>query len=231
MNQNIARLNFSKGLLPTVVVDRTTGKILMVGFSSSESLELTWKTGFAHFFSRSRQKIWKKGEESGNTLKVFQIYTDCDFDSLIFVVEPAGPTCHTSKDSCFFRKIENIENGEIKVLESNDLLRTSPPWGILSEIEDALTYRKLNPKSNSFSSEMFQKGLGAILGKLIEEIGEFCESAIEGKKGREGEKNSLVWESADLIFMILLTLRYFDISIEEILKELKRRREEKLKNQ
>lgn len=210
------KINFSKGLIPTVVVDRTNGKILMLAFSSPESLKLTFETGFAHFFSRERQKIWKKGEESGNTIRVFEVFSDCDNDSLIFLSEPSGPACHTGEQSCFFRKIKNF-NGEIANLEKSEIQPN-----ILLELQNVLEDRKRNPIENSYSSKLFSSGLGRIVSKIMEESAELCQSALKGLKGRE--KNSVVWEAADLIYHVLSLLVFLDIPFEEVLSELRQRR-------
>jgi phosphoribosyl-AMP cyclohydrolase len=95
-----------RGLVPTVVQDIKDGAVLMVAYMNRESLELTLRTGFATFYSRSRKKLWKKGEESGNVLKVKEVYYDCDGDCLLVKAEPAGPTCHTGNRACFYRRLE-----------------------------------------------------------------------------------------------------------------------------
>ena len=103
----LRKVNFKKGngLVPVVVQDKETGKVLMVAYANEEALNLTIETGIAHYYSRSRKKIWKKGETSGNLQLVKEIYVDCDEDTLFYVVEPKGPACHTGNVSCFFRKL------------------------------------------------------------------------------------------------------------------------------
>lgn len=97
--------DFSKGLIPVIVQDVTTNEVLMLGYTDELAYEYTVKTGYVHFFSRSRKKLWKKGETSGNVLKVKEIYLDCDADTILVRAIPAGPTCHTGNKSCFFTKI------------------------------------------------------------------------------------------------------------------------------
>lgn len=210
------KIDFSKGLIPTVVINRTTGEILMLAFSSPESLKLTIETGFAHFFSRERNKIWKKGEESGNTIKVFEIFSDCDNDSLVFLSEPSGPACHTGEQSCFFRKIIKFDG------ETAETEKSKPQINILLELQNILKDRKENPKENSYSSRLFSSGLEKILSKITEESRELCESALKGLRGKG--KNSVIWEAADLLYHILSLLVFMDIPFEEVLKELRERR-------
>jgi phosphoribosyl-ATP pyrophosphohydrolase/phosphoribosyl-AMP cyclohydrolase len=215
------KIDFSKGLIPTVVVDRADGKILMLAFSSEESLKLTFEKKLAHFFSRERKRIWMKGEESGNTMRVHKIISDCDLDSLIFVVEPKGPACHTQKKSCFFYRIE--DDGKIVEDESE------PTYGILYEIEKVVNQRKRDIREGqklegSYTAELISGGIPKIISKIMEEAGELCESALKGKKGDVGEKNSVIWESADLIFHIIVLLSALDIPLEKVMKELLSRR-------
>jgi phosphoribosyl-AMP cyclohydrolase / phosphoribosyl-ATP pyrophosphohydrolase len=99
----------SKGLIPTIIQNADTGKVLMLGYINEESLKITIKTGKVCFYSRSRNKLWQKGETSGNYLSVRSIYKDCDEDALLIKVDPAGPTCHTGEESCFYRTIDQLE--------------------------------------------------------------------------------------------------------------------------
>ncbi|MFN3567648.1 MAG: phosphoribosyl-AMP cyclohydrolase [Caldimicrobium sp.] len=111
------KLNFEKGqgLLPVIIQDMETGKVLMLGFMNEEALSKTLSTGKVHFFSRSRQKLWMKGETSGHVMLVKEIYIDCDGDTLLIKVEPKGPVCHEGYSSCFYRKLLN--SGEVVVIE------------------------------------------------------------------------------------------------------------------
>ena len=108
MNKKIDEIDFMKGdgIIPVIVQDITTKKILTLAYSNKESLELTKKTGNSWFWSRSRKKLWMKGEESGNTQKVKEILVDCDYDALVYLVEPEGPACHTGNETCFHNELE-----------------------------------------------------------------------------------------------------------------------------
>ncbi len=240
MDRGDDKLNFEKGggLIPTVVVDRKSGKILMLAFSSLESLEKTFKTGFAHFYSRERDKIWKKGEESGNTMRVFRIFSDCDLDSLIFFVEPAGPACHTNESSCFFYEVKNFDMGKA------ELMRSDFDGGIIYEIEKILRQRKKEmdegvDRQGSYTAELFRAGLTRIISKIMEEAGELCEASIRREKENDpvcvaktdedfGKKDSVVWEAADLLFHIIALFVYLGIPFDDVLKELMRRRRSKV---
>ncbi|MCS7212751.1 MAG: bifunctional phosphoribosyl-AMP cyclohydrolase/phosphoribosyl-ATP diphosphatase HisIE [Candidatus Calescibacterium sp.] len=214
---NKEKIDFSGGLIPTVVVDSLTGKLLMLAFSSPESLKLTFQTGFAHFFSRKRQKIWKKGEESGNTLKIEKVFIDCDNDSIIFIAEPSGPTCHTGEPSCFFRKVLSFGDDQYIELKKEDLFSN-----VIFELQDILRDRKKNPKIGSYTSELFSSGLIKLTAKIMEEAQELCDSAVRGVRG--SGKDSVVWEASDLIYHFLALLVFLDVPFEDVLKELKRRR-------
>ena len=109
MNQALMNeIDFAKGdgLVPVVTQDATSGKVLMVAYANSEAVKLTLETHMAHYWSRSRNKLWKKGEESGNVQKVHDVLIDCDGDTLLYVVDQSGPACHTGNETCFFRKLE-----------------------------------------------------------------------------------------------------------------------------
>lgn len=224
------KIDFSKGLIPTIVLDRATGKVLMLAFSSPESLKLTFEKKLAYFFSRERQKIWLKGEQSGNIMKVSHIFSDCDSDSLIFIVEPQGPACHTGERSCFFDKVQNFDGENIEVQRLNG----NPYYGILSELEDILNERKDrvlqgNLPERSYSSRLFVEGLTKITEKIREETEELIKASLDRKLGKVGEKNSVIWECADVIFHILVLLAELGVSFEDILQELLSRRREKAK--
>ncbi|MFZ8801770.1 MAG: bifunctional phosphoribosyl-AMP cyclohydrolase/phosphoribosyl-ATP diphosphatase HisIE [Candidatus Calescibacterium sp.] len=230
MEKQTKRIDFSKGLIPTVAVDRATGKILMLAFSSPESLKLTFEKKLAHFFSRERNKIWLKGEESGNTMRVSRVFSDCDSDSLIFLVEPSGPACHTGEKSCFFDEVESFDGQNIYVFEKKE----NPFYGILSELEEILKERKKmvsdgSKLEESYSAQLFIKGIPKITEKIKEEVEELIKASLDGKKGKVGEKNSVIWECADVVFHILVLLVELGISFDDVLQELLRRRKEREK--
>lgn len=194
------KINFEKyadGLVPTIIQDAETRRILMLGFMNAESFELTKTLGKVTFFSRSRQKIWTKGETSGNFLKVVEILIDCDFDTILVKAKPVGAVCHTGADTCFDEKNQS-EN-------------------FLFELEKVVLDRKNNPSENSYTSKLFAKGINKIAQKVGEEA---VETVIEAKDDNdELFKN----EVADLLYHLLILLAAKDVNLKEVLAVLKNR--------
>jgi len=186
------------GLVPAIVQDRRNGRLLMLAFMNREALEKTLETHLATFWSRSRQKLWRKGETSGNYLEVKSIHTDCDSDSILMLVEPRGPACHLGTKSCFFP--DNFFSG----LE------------FLGYLADLIGQRKKQMPENSYTTGLFQGGMPRIAKKLGEEAVEVVVSAGE-------EKRRSVEETADLLYHLLVFLQERGISLEEVITELERR--------
>jgi len=201
---DIDTLDFSKatpnGLIPAVAQDVRSGKILMLAFVNQEAVEQSLVTGFAHFFSRSRDKIWKKGEESGNTLKITGIATDCDSDAVVYFVEPTGPTCHTGEDSCFFR---------------GDPAASDPEW--TAQLEKTIASRARDLPENSYISSLFQSGSDRIIQKVGEEA---IETVIAAKNSDEQDFLS---EAADLYFHFLVLLTAKGHTLSDIISILRKR--------
>jgi len=198
------------GLVPVIVQDAENGQVLMFAYANKESLRKTMETGRTHFWSRSRQKQWKKGEESGNVQEVADIYLDCDNDTVLVLVRQTGVACHTGRRNCFFT---SAEGGE----------KSSPSFGsenrdrTLDEVFGVIEDRKRNPREGSYVSGLFEKGIDQILKKIGEEAGE----TIIGAKN--GGRDEIVYETADLWFHSLIALSYFGITPEDIYRELGRR--------
>ena len=193
-------LDFSKnkdGLVPTIIQDNTTHKVLMLGYLSKESLSLTLSTDVVHFYSRTKQRIWKKGEESGNELKVVSLKEDCDKDTVLIKVNPVGPVCHKGDDTCF-------EDSNV----SNDFI---------SKLENIIQDRKINPSDSSYVSSLFKKGTNKIAQKLGEEA---VELVIEAKDDND---DLFLNESADLLFHYLILLQNKGYKLNDVLKILKSR--------
>lgn len=196
--------DFSKNeLIPAVIQDSVTRVILMVGYMNKEAFETTNSTGFVHFFSRSRQKLWKKGETSGNVLKLVSIKSDCDSDCILVSAEPAGPICHTGAPTCF--KEEN----------------ESPKINFLSDLEALIKDRENSSPRDSYTASLFAKGPDRIAQKVGEEAVEVIIAAIKG------EKLSIIEESADLLFHFLILLRVHELSINDVIAVLRSRNKEK----
>lgn len=196
MNINELKYN-DKGLIPAIVTDARTGKVLMLAYMNSESLEITLKEEKTCFFSRSRNELWRKGATSGNVQQVVSIATDCDKDTLLVSVIPAGPACHTGSESCFFNSI--IENAAPFTIE-----------GLMELIKG----RKTDKKEGSYTTYLFEKGRDKILKKVGEEA---TEVIIAGKAD---DKAETIYELADLMYHALVLMADMDISVDDVMKEL-----------
>ncbi len=198
-----------RGLIPAIVQSAGTGKVLMLAWMNPETIELTRKTGQTHFYSRSRGKIWKKGEESGNTQEVKKMEYDCDADTLLITVDPAGPACHTGKETCFFDEIS----------AGDELAKPASPdnENLLDRLYQIIQQRKRELPEGSYVASLFKKGDAAYLKKIGEEAVEF----VIGCKNQDREET--VYEAADLIFHMMVALAAQDIPPDEVLGELKKR--------
>ena len=198
---DIEKLKFDeKGLIPAIVVDNTTGKVLTLAYMNKESLEISIKEGRTCFWSRSRQELWRKGETSGNVQHIVRIDADCDFDALTVYVEKEGPACHTGADSCFFNSLWASENNEEQF--SID--------GLMRLIEG----RRTEKKEGSYTTYLFEKGIDKILKKVGEES---TEVIIAGKAG---DKAETIYEISDLVYHVLVLMVQMGISTDDIIKEL-----------
>ena len=200
---DIDRLDFGKspdGLLPAVAHDHHSGQIRMLAFVNREAVEQSMQTGFAHFYSRSKGRLWQKGEESGNTLRIVGIATDCDADAIIYAVKPQGPTCHTGAESCFF---------------AGDTV--TPQLAILQQLEAIITQRREQQPQGSYVAQLFASGLDRIAQKVGEEG---IETVIAAKND---DREDFVNESADLLFHLLVLLQARGCSLEDVLTVLRQR--------
>ncbi len=205
MNINDLKFN-QEGLLPVIIQEYETGQILMFAYTNSEALNITLETGLTHFWSRSRKKIWNKGEESGNIQKVKQIYVDCDKDTLLITVEQIGVACHTGEQSCFFTKLDSTT--ELAPVFSDSAISK-----VFNVIED----RKENPVNDSYVNKLLNNGIDKILKKIGEEAGETIIAA------KNESKEEFVYEITDLWFHSLVLLSKMGLSPEDINNELLRR--------
>ena len=201
---NVGQFKFdAQGLIPAVVQDWRDGTVLMVAYMNREALERTVDTKSVYFWSRSRQALWEKGETSGHRLQVKDLFVDCDGDALLVKVEPVGPTCHTGERTCFFTRPDSPET------------KTSEAWGgILERLSQMIQERKRQPTSESYTSKLLEGGVDRILKKVVEEAGEV---AIAGKGGN---KDEMIYETADLLFHTLVALGYHGITLQDVYEEL-----------
>ena len=188
------------GLIPAIITDAADGAVLMLGYMNEESLGITLEKKKVCFFSRSRQKLWLKGETSGNFLNVVSIKTDCDADTLLITAKPDGPTCHTGARSCFFEDIYEDEDAE-QAFCLDDLMKL-------------IERRKTDPKEGSYTTYLFEKGID----KILKKVGEECTEVIIAGKG--GDRAEAIFEIADLTYHIMVMMTEMGISIDEVRAEL-----------
>ena len=197
---NIEELKFDeKGLIPAIVVDAVTKKVLTLAYMNRKSLQVTMQKGLTCFYSRSRQQLWLKGETSGNYQHVVSITADCDKDALVVMVEPDGPACHTGEESCFYQHVwESDERKEFSL------------QGLVKLIEG----RKTEKTEGSYTTYLFEKGLD----KILKKVGEECTEVIIAAKA--DDKKETIYEIADLAYHTLVLMIQMGISLEDIHKEL-----------
>ena len=196
----ISELKFDeKGLIPAIVVDATTKKVLTLAYMNEESLRITMEKELTCFWSRSRQELWLKGETSGNYQHVVSITADCDKDALVVVVEPDGPACHTGETSCFHNPF--FESDERHEFSYEDLMKL-------------IAGRKTQKKEGSYTTYLFEKGRDKILKKVGEES---TEVIIAGKAD---DKKETIYEIADLAYHVMVLMIDMGISLEDIFREL-----------
>lgn len=194
------KIDFSKyadGLVPAVIQDYKTQKVLMLGFMNEEALQKTMTGGKVTFYSRSKQRLWTKGEESGNHLLVKEIMSDCDQDTLLIKAEPLGPVCHTGADTCWSEKNHNED--------------------FLFYLEDIIALRRKVAPQDSYVAKLFSKGLNSIAQKVGEEA---VEMIIEAK---DNDQTLFLNESADLLFHYIILLQAKGYSLQDVIEVLKQR--------
>ena len=196
-------------LLPVVVQDYRNNEVLMMAYMNEEALTLTFQSNIAHYFSRSRQKLWKKGESSGHLQYVKEAYLDCDNDTLLLKVEQIGVACHTGRSSCFFNRIDLTQ-------EPSEPLKTIQ-YNIYDTIYHVIQERKLADPKTSYVASLIHKGENSILKKVVEEAGELCFAC------KDNDEHEIIYEAADLIFHALVALGVKNIHPSRIEDELKRR--------
>jgi phosphoribosyl-ATP pyrophosphohydrolase/phosphoribosyl-AMP cyclohydrolase len=198
MNRTIAFDKSPDGLLPAIIQDSITGKVLMLGYMNAEAYQKTMTDKIVTFFSRSKQRLWTKGETSNNFLNVKNVLIDCDGDTILIYASPDGPTCHTGDDTCF----QEINDG--KVL-------------FINHLRDVIRDRKLNPSDKSYTSELFQKGVNKVAQKVGEEA---VELVIEAK---DDNKELFLGEAADLFYHYLVLLEQKNYTFDEVIDVLMQR--------
>ncbi|WP_026694493.1 bifunctional phosphoribosyl-AMP cyclohydrolase/phosphoribosyl-ATP diphosphatase HisIE [Peribacillus kribbensis] len=210
---NLQKIKFdSQGLIPAIVQDANTKEVLTLAYMNEESLELSLESKETWFFSRSREKLWHKGETSGNTQTIVDIKFDCDQDALVVLVEPKGPACHTGSVSCFTESL--LSGGEEKA-------EAAVTADFLYELENLIAERERLRPEGSYSTYLFEKGVD----KILKKVGEESAEVIIAAKNRD--KEELKWETADLFYHVFILLREQGLPFKEVLNVLKQRHTEK----
>jgi len=211
-----------QGLIPAIVQDYQTKDVLMVAYVNEESLNLSLKKGETVFYSRSRQELWHKGETSGNIQEIKEIYYDCDQDTILFMVDPAGPACHTGETSCFYRKI--AEDTEAKVKKMMEMQQGAQSIEADFETEkvvdflyDLILSRKEEMPEGSYTTYLFEEGID----KILKKVGEESAEVIIASKNEPDQE--LIYEASDLVYHMLVLLVERGIKPDQIREELKKR--------
>jgi phosphoribosyl-ATP pyrophosphohydrolase/phosphoribosyl-AMP cyclohydrolase len=199
------------GLVPAIAQEARTGMIRMVAWANREALEKTLATGDAHFWSRSRKALWRKGESSGNGLRVREVRVDCDADVVLYLVDAEGPSCHTGATSCFYRRV-----GEDGALVEDDA-PPIPPAVMLTRVADVIAERRRQRPEKSYVVSLLDAGFPKINAKIVEEARELTEALPEGDAAHTAH------EAADLIFHALVGLEAAGVAPEAVFAELRRR--------
>lgn len=206
-----------RGLVPAIIQDSRSGQVLMMAYMNREALQKTLVTGQTWFYSRSRQSLWMKGESSGHVQKVVDIRFDCDGDTLLIKVEQTGAACHTGHYSCFYRN-QKGEEVEPEVFKADQVYGGVTGPGIIYELYSIITDRQAKMPEGSYTSYLFEKGLDKILKKVGEENAE----VIIAAKNRS--RAELTYETADLLYHLMVLLVEQGVTLNEIFTELKSRR-------
>ena len=212
IEQAVKRVDWEKcELLPVIVQEASTNEVLMMAYMNKEALELSLSTKIAHYFSRSKQRIWKKGESSGHIQTIHSFNLDCDNDTLLIKVTQEGVACHTGRKSCFFTELESGEvNSDVEV--SSEAL-----YGVIDTLYHTIQERKNANPETSWTAKLISKGENTILKKVVEEAGEFSFAY------KDNDEKEMIYEAADLTYHVLVALAVKNISPDRITQELARR--------
>ena len=196
-----------RGLVPVITQDVRSGEVLMLAYANAEALEQTLQTKQAHYWSRSRDELWRKGAGSGHTQSLVEVRFDCDEDAVLYLVDQTGPACHTGERSCFYRAATD----------------TVPPpsTGALAGLEEVIDRRLADLPEGSYVASLHHQGLGRVAQKVVEEAGESIVAALEGKS------DELVGEAADLLFHLMVLLRESGVRLSDVVAEMEARHQRK----
>jgi phosphoribosyl-AMP cyclohydrolase / phosphoribosyl-ATP pyrophosphohydrolase len=211
--EQVNKIDWEKmdGLIPVITQDATSNEVLMLGYMNKEALELTIKTNYAHYYSRSRQRLWKKGESSNHLQEIVNILVDCDNDTILLKVNQEGVACHTGRKSCFFTNLNTNET--ISDIE----IDTSVAYGVIDTLYHTILEKKNDDPSKSYTAKLLQGKQNSMLKKIVEESGEFT-FAI-----KDNDTQEIIYEAADITYHVLVALASKNISPDRVKQELARR--------
>ncbi|HZK34753.1 MAG TPA: bifunctional phosphoribosyl-AMP cyclohydrolase/phosphoribosyl-ATP diphosphatase HisIE [Bacillota bacterium] len=220
MSNFFEKIKFDKdGLIPAIIQDVESGQVLMLAYMNKEAVKKSLQTGKTHFWSRSRQRLWMKGERSGHIQTIEDLYFDCDRDALLCKVKQITAACHTGNYSCFYNKVSNdyeiSEEGE-KAFSPDEVYTADS--SILQELYKVVANRKETPKEGSYTNYLFDKGLD----KILKKVGEEASEVIIASKNRSDDE--IVYEVSDLVYHLMVLLVEREISLEDVYSELRKRR-------
>ncbi|MBD3797257.1 MAG: bifunctional phosphoribosyl-AMP cyclohydrolase/phosphoribosyl-ATP diphosphatase HisIE [Campylobacterales bacterium] len=212
MEEILNRVDWEKqDLLPVIVQEVGTNEVLMMAYMNKEALELSLETKTAHYYSRSKQRLWKKGESSGHIQTIHSFNIDCDNDTLLIKVTQEGVACHTGRKSCFFTELDSgVTTSDVEV-------DTTATYGVIDTLYHTIQERKYADPESSWTAKLLQKGENTILKKVVEEAGEYCFAH------KDNDEEEMVYEAADLTYHMLVALASKNISPDRIKQELARR--------
>jgi len=213
MDTIINKVDFEKqdGLVPVITQDSQTHEVLMLAYMNKEALQLTIETQFAHYFSRSKQRIWKKGESSKHTQEIHSIQIDCDNDTILLQVKQNGVACHTGRKTCFFTELTTNE------IKTDVIVDTTQAYGIVDTLYHTIQEKKNDDPKTSYTAKLLQGKENSMLKKIVEEAGEFT-FAI-----KDDDTEEIIYEGADLVYHCLVALASKNISPDRVKQELSRR--------
>lgn len=211
--EQLTKIDWEKmnNLIPVITQDASTNEVLMLAYMNQEALELTLKTNYAHYFSRSRQRIWKKGESSNHLQQIVEILIDCDNDTLLLKVNQEGVACHTGRKSCFFTNLATNET------ISDIQIDTSSAYGVIDTLYHVIQEKKNDDPTKSYTAKLLQGKQNSMLKKIVEESGEFT-FAI-----KDNDTQEIIYEAADITYHVLVALASKNISPDRVKQELARR--------
>lgn len=198
-------------LIPVITQDAKTNEVLMLAYMNKEALELTIKTNYAHYFSRSKQRIWKKGESSNHLQEIVEILVDCDNDTLLLKVNQTGVACHTGRKSCFYTNLKTDK------IISDVEINTTAAYGVIDTLYHTICERKDEDVSKSYTAKLLKGNQNSMLKKIVEETGEFTFAV------KDDNEEEIIYEAADVTYHVLVALASKNINPDRVKQELARR--------